>query len=627
MTAQPNTCIEDYALVGDCHGCALVSRNGAVDWLTLVRFDNSPDLWSILDREKGKGINCLLPDGFTWSRRYLQKTNILITEAQKESTLIRFTDFMPVGRAKGSATHDYTQLNPLHGFCRKVELFGEPVQISFERKGESWPLLEAGMNRTYLYAGTTKLRQTDDNTVSFSLQEDNPHYLLLTRHSSLQVNSKHIEEMLKTTICFWKEWIDYSQYKGDHAELIERSALTLKMLFHASTGAFIAAPTTSLPEAFGGERNWDYRYCWLRDSTFTLYTLSYLGFSGEADRFSGYLKNIKRKAGETLQVLYGLDGSAETKELVVPGVKGYRNSSPVRVGNDAYKQTQLDTHGEFIDWAYIHQATGGKISREMKKEIKETAEWVKSNWRRKDSGLWEIRGEGEDYTFSKVMCWVALDRAGALLGDHKLYADEKREIEEFVNTSCIENGQLKASAQNSQLDASLLLIKFLGFPVSDEVYEQTVNQILSELGEGMFIKRYNYQDGFHGKEGSFIICSFWAVNALLLLGRYEEAKHRFHELTKLFNDVGLISEECDPATGHFLGNYPQGFSHLALIESASYFELYHQGGKEALQGCHADRARRLHTTLHGPRAVWNFIWKTGKIGKIIPSQASVMRLA
>lgn len=615
--------IEDYGFIGDCHGAALISKEASIDWLTMERFDNSPHFWSLLDQDNGGSLRVHLLEKYYWSHHYIEDTNILVTEASNEKSSIRIIDFMPLGRRPGSRSHDYTSLNTFHSIVRRIEVKGAPLKLRIEHKESFWDT-DQRERKHFLYLGKEELTYYSNTVYEWDLQEQLPLNLVISNRHHDSLKEEQLIHLFNVTKNFWQEWIAYSQYNGPHKSLINRSALTLKMLIHAETGAIMAAPTTSLPEALGAERNWDYRFCWLRDATFTLYALGYLGFSGEADAFSQYIEKIIRHHSGPLQVLYSLDGNSLTPEKEIKGVLGYKNSSPVRVGNDAYKQSQLDTHGEFLDWAYLHKQLGGEISPEVLTKIEQTAQWVSQNWKQKDRGLWELRGVEEDFTYSKIMCWVTLNRAASLLNDKKLFEKEMREIEDFIQFYCIKEGRLIASAQSNHLDASLLLVKIVGYPIEEKVYEKTVDEIMRVLSQGAFIKRYENDDGLQGKEGAFVICSFWAVNACLFLGRYEKAKELFEKLINCFSDLGLLSEEIDSESGHFLGNFPQALSHLAFIETASYFELFKKGGKEALLGCHGDRANSLHSTLHGARAVWNFVRKTGNFRKIFPSSESVL---
>lgn len=615
--------IQDYGVVGDCHGSALISREARVDWLVLRRFDNPPALWALLD-QKGGSLGFRIPEDMSWfCRQYEKGTNILVTEARGKNSRLMVTDFMPVGRVPGSKTHEYTQLDAFHGLVRKIEVTGEKIRIGIDAQTALWPGNEMIAS---VYGGSEELSLLRESQADVELTPENPYYVVISHKSLTNLPPKRIEEMLSVTRHFWKEWIEYSEYRGPHRRVINRSALALKLLTFAPTGAIVAAPTTSLPEKIGGERNWDYRYSWLRDSTFTLYSLAYLGYSGEADRYGDYMQMVARPGDrKTLKVLYRIDGGSFNPEVIHPEVSGYRESSPVRTGNDAFAQIQLDTYGEFLDWAHLHLKIGGRFHDDLIREIRETAEFVAKNWTRKDRGIWEVRSEEEDFTFSKVMCWVALDRAESILGPREDFSQEKVKIEAFIRDHCMVEGRLTRSAQSRGLDASLLLVKSLGYPLEEGVHLRTTRAVQEHLANGPFVRRYLCHDGVRGNEGHFLICSFWLVNALLMAGEIEEGREIFDRLLECPNDLGLLSEEYDAATGEFLGNFPQALTHLGLIETASYFELYEKGGKEALLGCHADRVGRLHKTLHGPRAVMDFVLSTRNAKKLIPSTKSILR--
>lgn len=618
MSYEP---IENYGIIGDCHGCALISSKGSIDWLTFERFDSSPLLWRILDDTQGSSIGIELPPGFIWNRGYRKDTNILETTASNHETQIKITDYMPVGRKSKSTTHDYTNLKALHALVRKIQVVGKSVRVKITKPFNCWPDSQSTL---VFLEGEERLTLREESSFDLILVEGSCHYQVISHDNIPQLSIKRLQELENITNSFWSEWISYCQFTGNLKYIIDRSALTLKMLIHAPTGAIMAAPTTSLPEKIGGQRNWDYRYSWIRDSVFTLYALGYLGYSGEADCYAEFIRRIiKNNPHEQLKILYNVDGESEVPEKELPSLKGYLNSRPVRIGNGAHDQIQLDTYGEFIDWAYLHKVLGGDLDSLLLKKIEGTADFIVLNWKNKDRGIWEVRSASEDFTYSKVMCWVTLDRASSLLGDLAKYADTKKEIEYYIQKNCIENGLLKRSAQDTSLDASLLLLKTVGFPIQEDVYRNTVFAIVKNLGNGPFIKRYQAQDGLNENEGEFLICSLWAVNAYLFIGELSNAKDLFKDIIAKMNDLGLMSEEIDSSTGQFLGNYPQALSHLALVETASYFELFETRGKDSLVGCHGDRVRKLHKTLHGPKAVWDFIIKTKNFRKLFPSNKSI----
>lgn len=613
--------IKNFGLIGDGHGCGLISREGEVSWLTFRRFDAPPACWSLLDDIKGGSLQIKLPHDFSWSQRYLENTNILVTEARNSKSVLFIYDFMPVGRRRGSGTYEYTRLDSPHALFRILNVEGSPldVEILFN-KTQMDP--ENPLSKIYLSGGKNEISEiSHDEKIQLKPGED--YGIILSDVPNPFIDIREIKKSFFITRSFWKEWLEFSLYRGPHKDIIERSALTLKLLIHSHSGAILAAPTTSLPECIGGVRNWDYRYCWIRDATFTLYALSYLGYSGEADAFADFISKICENSSGPLKVLYDSNGGSQLPERELPGVHGFRGSRPVRVGNEAAAQTQLDTHGEFLDWAHLHLSLGGKLSDSVYRKIRFTSDWVSRHWKDKDRGIWEIRSAEEDHTYSKIMCWVALDRAEKILRDPSLYFQEKCEIEIFVKSRCVVEGRLVRSPQNRGLDASLLLTMAVGFPISEEVYEKTVNAIMEKLFHFPFVKRYEGEDGINEGEGDFLVCSFWLINALLYLDRADEAERIFSALLEKLSPLGLLSEEYDRETESFLGNFPQALSHLALIETASYFEVYKKKGRAALWGSHADRALRMNSTLHGPQAVYNFVVRTGKFHKLLPSRSSV----
>ncbi|WP_420812620.1 glycoside hydrolase family 15 protein [Nitrosococcus wardiae] len=401
--------------------------------------------------------------------------------------------------------------------------------------------------------------------------------------------------MLAVTCAFWQEWCGRCRYRGPYAERVQRSALLLKLLTFAPTGAIIAAPTTSLPEALGGTRNWDYRFSWLRDSTFILHALVALGYSGEARRFCEFLcQCCVRSTLPNLQVLYGIGGETKLTERELIHLNGYRGSQPVRIGNAAYRQRQADIYGELANWALLYHALGQPIDSTLEEIIRGAADYTATHWMDPDQGIWEMRSELRHHVHSKIMSWVALDRAIRLLGPNPHWERARN----AVLTTILERGidpegtHLIQAFDYRDMDAAFLLVPLLDVPIDRAILVRTVAAIERRLRVGDYVHRYLAPDGLPGTEGAFLICSFWLVDALLALGRAEEARALFERLLAKANDVGLYAEEIDPADEAFLGNFPQGFTHLALINSAIHLQLYAQGGEAALGGTHADRVRR-----------------------------------
>jgi GH15 family glucan-1,4-alpha-glucosidase len=387
-----------------------------------------------------------------------------------------------------------------------------------------------------------------------------------------------VEGRLEATLGFWRDWVAGRTYQGPWREAVVRSALALKLLRYSPSGAIAAAGTTSLPEETGGERNWDYRFCWIRDSAFTLDALMRLGCPGEAESFFWWLLHASQITKPRLQVLYELDGGARAPERELD-LEGYRGSRPVRVGNGAAHQEQLDIYGDLMQTAWLYAQAGGTIDRETARRLAGMADYVCGIWSAPDSGIWEVRGEPQHFTHSKMMCWVALDRAvhladGGWVPQKGLarWRDEAELIHDFVERRCWSD-VLKSyvrSADSAELDASVLLGALMGFPSeNDPMMSQTIDAIRLELGHGVLLYRYSGDDGLRGGEGAFLCCSFWLADALALAGRLPEAAELMAELISCANDVGLYAEEIDIESGEFLGNFPQGLVHLALINAAT----------------------------------------------------------
>jgi GH15 family glucan-1,4-alpha-glucosidase len=391
-----------------------------------------------------------------------------------------------------------------------------------------------------------------------------------------------VERRLTGTCATWRDWTASRSYAGPWSEEVLRSGLVLKLLVHAPSGAIVAAPTTSLPEELGGERNWDYRFCWLRDSAFIMNALLQLGCAPEADAFFWWLMQASQLTHPRLRVLYRLDGGASTPEQTIAGYDGYRGSRPVRVGNRAVDQLQLDIYGDVLHMAWLYVRAGHGLDREIARRLANTATLVTRIWRRPDAGLWEVRSEPQHFTQSKMMCWVALDRAIRLAEQGELPARdvprwraEAQAITRFINDNCwsSRHNSFTRHAGSDELDAGLLLgVLFAYGNPQDGRLAGTVEAIRRELSTGPFVARYVGHDGLRGGEGAFLACSFWLVEALALVGRRDDAVELMEQLLALANDVGLYAEEIDPRTREFLGNFPQGLTHLALINAALALE-------------------------------------------------------
>ena len=578
--------IEDYALLGDTQTAALVGRDGSIDWLCLPRFDSGACFASLLgDHRHGRWL--LSPVGpVSASRRcYRPGTLILETELETDRGVARLIDFMPprgssptvvriVEGVRGevrmrmdlSVRFDYGSISP---WIRRIDgllsAVGGPDSLSLQ---------------TPVEARSEQLSMVAEFTVTAGARIP---FTLIWSPSHLPMPAPvDAQRALGDTEAWWSEWSERCTYKGPYREQVIRSLITLKALTYAPTGGIVAAPTTSLPESVGGVRNWDYRYCWLRDATFTLYALMAAGYRDEARAWRDWL--LRAVAGDParLQIMYGPGGERRLRELVLDWLPGYEGSAPVRVGNAAVDQRQLDVYGEVMDT--LHQARrigieGDGVSWPLQQQL---LKFLEAAWREPDEGIWEVRGPQRHFTHSKVMAWVAADRAVKDIETYGLPGDAARwkRLRDSIHEEVCRKGYDPARGSfvqyygSKELDSSLLMIPLVGFlPAEDERVRSTVAAIERELGWDGFILRYQtsasgHVDGLPPGEGVFLACTFWLADNYWLLGRRDEARRLFERLVGLCNDVGLLPEEYDPVAGRFLGNFPQAFSHVSLVNTA-----------------------------------------------------------
>ncbi len=593
--------ISDYAIIGDLRTAALVGLDGAIDWCCMPRFDSASIFAAILDHDRGGRFRIAPTASYTSTQRYLPATNILVTSFHTDQGgVVEVTDFMPAGeRAYELATK--------HEIHRRVECTRGEVEIEIHFE----PRFGYGASPVYLLPRRNGLLATDREQEALALSAPASIWWELdescsTARAALRVRSGDSfwvvlrydddevypidwydsQTRLDATAAYWDRWVSRIRYHGPYRAEVERSALALKLLFYDPTGAVVAAPTTSLPEEIGGVRNWDYRYTWLRDASFTLYALHVLGQYDEANRFMEYLKRVTRKSADHLQIMYGIGGERILSEQELPHLEGYRGSAPVRIGNAAYDQLQLDVYGEVLETAYLwhenHAMTEGIWSL-----LAYLADWVADNWRRKDSGIWEVRAGLQHYVFSKVMCWVALDRAIKMAERLSMPADldRWRRERDAIHEEVMREGWSEAKQAFVQhyatdaLDAANLQMGIVGFlphdhPRVKSTIEATIRELTSEDQE--LVYRYINPDGLPGGEGVFSICTFWLADALILSGDVERGERIFKRMLRHANHVGLYSEEIDPRTGEFLGNFPQAFTHIALINTAHFLEWAHR---------------------------------------------------
>jgi GH15 family glucan-1,4-alpha-glucosidase len=579
--------IEDYALIGDLHTAALVSRQGSIDWCCVPRFDSGAFFAALLG-EPEHGRWSLAPDTRVRkvTRRYRHDTLILESSFQTDAGTVRAIDFMP---PRVERPHIVRIVEGLDGNVpMRSELvirFDYGRIVPWVRRVGSSRVAIAGPDGLCIRAPVELHGENMTTVGDFALAEGERVPFVLTWFPSHEEPPPPIEaeQALADTEDYWLDWASRCRHTGDYHEEIHQSLLVLKALTFAPTGGIVAAPTTSLPELIGGERNWDYRFCWLRDATLTLLAMLNAGYREEAEAWRQWL--LRAAAGDPadLQIMYGVAGERRLDERELDWLPGYDGSRPVRVGNAASEQLQLDVYGEVLDAAYQTRAHGADDDENAWALMLKLLEWLEDGWRKQDSGIWEVRGPARHFTHSKVMAWVAFDRAvrfhdefgrrGGAVGRWRGLRDEVR-AEILARAWSAEKQAFTQSYGSDELDASVLLMPLVGFlPADDERMVSTVAAVQRELTVDGLVLRYRTADGgnvdgLSGGEGVFLPCSFWLAAVLGLQGRFDEGRELFERLLDVRNDVGLLSEEYDPVSGRQLGNFPQAFTHLALVNTA-----------------------------------------------------------
>jgi GH15 family glucan-1,4-alpha-glucosidase len=577
--------LEEYGLIGDLESAALVGRNGAIDWLCLPRFDSASCFAALLgDERHGRWLLAPSDEVRATARRYRPGTLVLETEFETVDGAVRLIDFMP---RRGSGPPRVMRI--VEGVRGRVpmrmELSVRPDYATIR------PWVERASDGVVATAGPDAFRlstplplQVEDGTVSaeFVAVEGGRERLTLIWHQSYE-DAPAVEDAdsaLARTEAWWREWSGRCRYEGAYREQVLTSLMVLKAMTSETTGAVIAAPTTSLPEDIGGVRNWDYRYCWLRDSVLALEALLDAGYTDEALAFRDFLLRVGTGDPRAIQIMYGIRGERRLTEFELPQLPGYEGSRPVRVGNAASEQFQLDVYGEVAAVMFIGAERLGRIDARYWPRWRAIIEHVETIWRKPDDGIWEARGPQRHYTYSKVMAWVVFDRAVRLAERFELDAplERWRQVRDEIHAEVCERGydrERRTFTQyygSQELDASVLNIPLVGFlPGDDERVSGTIDAVWRELGRDGFVSRYSTaitDDGLPGDEGQFLACSFWLVNALARNGRVDEARALFERLTGLANDLGLLAEEYDVARRRQIGNFPQAFSHLTLILAA-----------------------------------------------------------
>ncbi len=595
--------IQNYGVIGNMRTVALVSVRGSIDWFCFPAFDSPSVFGALLDGERGGRFSiCPVHEKVVHKQLYWPDTNVLVTRFLCEDGVGEIEDFMPAGIVGAPEWHDQV--------VRRVSVARGTVELAVNCEpafdyGRIRPRVEItptgavfeGPDLTLGLTTTCPLQLTPHGVEARLVMREGESATFVLRRvprgqgCGVPPTTQEAGELFEATVEFWRRWLSRCTYRGRWREIVNRSALVLKLLTYEPTGAIVAAPTCSLPEELGGVRNWDYRYTWIRDAAFTVYALLRIGFTEEAGRFIEWLGMRTRQArgDQPLQIVYGIDGRSDLTEVALPHLEGYRGSRPVRVGNGAYTQLQLDIYGELMDGIYLYNKYGSPISSELWSHLRRLLDWVCDNWRREDEGIWETRGGRQHFVYSKLMCWVALDR-GLRLADKRSFpaprerwlAERDTLYEEILRRGWSEERQAFVQAYGSdRLDASNLIMPLVFFLAPDDPRMlRMLDQIRRSprdggLLSGGLVYRYDpelAQDGLTGREGTFNMCTFWLVEALTRAGRtdrarLDEARMLFERMLGYASHVGLYAEETGPC-GEALGNYPQAFTHLALISAA-----------------------------------------------------------
>ena len=593
--------LEDYALIGDCNSAALVGNDGSIDWCCMPVFD-SPALFSSLLGEEKAGFFRVQPTAaFESAQKYIPGTNVVQTSFKTSTGTMTLDDAFSVFT---NAEKRY-MLHPDHELLRIAKCTEGKMTIRMDYR----PMIFYGKKPARIIFKKNFGFKFHWKTHIFILQSNIPYNRFVTPESN---DSTHVEFTLKEgeeaifslsyscqnpaiipevnttaglrmdgTIRYWREWIDKCKYSGNYPQEVERSLLAIKLLVHAPSGAIIAAPTTSLPEEVGGTRNWDYRYCWLRDASFTVRALLKMGYEEEIQAFMNWILHATKLTFPRLQMVYTIYGENKIPEKKLHWLSGYRNSKPVRIGNGASSQFQLDVYGEVLDAFFSYSAIVPEFDNQSRRYIIKTAKRICKIWTKPDDGIWEIRGGPKHHTHSKVMAWVGLDRAVKLIEKYnwkaplQKFKDVRHEIAQDID----KNGYNRTIQSYTQvygedyLDASLLTLSLVDFcDASNKKMRSTVKKIEADLSENGFIYRYKMDDGLEGEEASFVICTFWYIENLIRMGELDKAKECFEIMLSCTGPAGLLSEEVDSQSKELRGNHPQGFSHIGLINAAYAFQ-------------------------------------------------------
>ena len=578
----------DYGIIGNCKSAALISKYGSMDWCCLPEFDSTSVFAKILDKDIGGSFEILVDDDYEITQSYIYKTNILVTKFHRGNDRFEVVDFMPRYKSEENGYYSppdvirfvkYISGNPIFRvkYDPKLEYAKYPTKTIVNTKYIKSYTKKGNYNSVYLYSSFNF--EAIVNQQEITLTED-AYFLLSYNQKILDQNVERAYLKLERTKVYWLNWSERTKRYKKYNDEILRSALVLKLLSYNKTGAVLAAATTSLPETLGEIRNWDYRFCWIRDASMVIKVMTSLGHYNVARRYLDFVIDIIPDKDEKIQIMYGINREKKLTETILDHLAGYEHSAPVRVGNDAYRQKQNDIYGILVDVIYQHFSiydTSMQNSEELWTIVRSIVKIVKDNWEKPDRGIWEIRTEHRHFTFSKVLCWVAVDRAIkiARLINMKEYVDEWRELSDEIKNNILENawneeiGAFTQSYESTDLDASTLLMEPYGFiDAKDPKYVSTVKVTRKKLCRNGLMYRYKNKDDFGKPSSSFTICTFWLINSLHKIGEKDEAEKLFKQLLSYSNHLGLFSEDIDFETKRLLGNFPQAYSHLALIETA-----------------------------------------------------------
>ena len=589
--------IADYALIGDCHSAALVGRDGSIDWACFPRFDSPAVFTKLLDEEDGGAFRVAPRTVRDCTRKYMPGTNVLVTTFVCDGGVLELTDCMPVEAHLDDPHHVVSHA----AILRRARCTEGTVEVGvridprfeygsfrprFRNAAEHAIEIVGGADALYVQSTNPIHATIDAVEATWSLRAGDEAWIDAVWRVSYEPKRQHGNALryrvegarrLNATIDFWQKWLARGIYEGEHERAVHRSALALKALTYAPSGAIVAAPTTSLPEAIGGGRNWDYRYTWIRDATLTLTSLFVLGYTDEANAFKSWLERTGAGRPTDLQIMYGIGGERALPERELSHLAGHRDSAPVRVGNGAVMQMQLDAYGQLLEAAYLFGKAGGEITESNWAFLAGLTDVVCERWRHPDQGIWEIRDEPRHFVHSKLNCWIALDRASKIARTKKLPGDiatwerERDAVRAYLLEQAAPEGWFSQAVGQPVPDASTLLVAASGFISStDPLALETIAAVRRALEKDGLVYRYTSSDGLAGEEGAFLLCSFWLVDALTHAGRIDEAEEVLNRVLELRNDVGLLAEEVDIATGEPLGNFPQAFSHMALVLSCAH---------------------------------------------------------